>query len=432
MSDLISEMLPRLQAHRLPGLDFGDRFIYPDYGDGSSSGRSVLNLPSSICRLLGAPEFGAGALDPAILNPLGEGVRRLILILMDALSLHRFQRWIANGTAQVWWRLAQDSLLAPLTSITPSTTSAALTSLWTGRSTAEHGIAGYELWLKEYGVVTNMILHSPITYQNDAGSLTHAGFQPQTFLNLPTLGTHLAEQGVKTYAFQHSSIMQSGLSQMFFRDVKTLAFSTAADLWVNVRHLLENHPNERLYAWVYWSELDHLSHLYGPDDERSAAEFASFSTIFERLLLYQLSTAARKDTLVILTADHGQISTRKDAHYDLRNHPDLVRRLHILPTGENRFMYLFVRPGQGEAVREYLERTWPGQFTLVDPGFAVNAGLFGPGEPHPRLMDRLGDLLVIARDHAYLWWAEKENPLLGRHGGLSADEMLVPFLAVRL
>ena len=58
--------------------------------------------------------------------------------------------------------------------------------------------------------------------------------------------------------------------------------------------------------------------------------------------------------------------------------------------------------------------------------------LFGPGTPHPRLSDRLGDLIVAAHDDAYLWWAEKENPLVGRHGGLSAEEMIVPLLSVAL
>jgi hypothetical protein len=85
-----------------------------------------------------------------------------------------------------------------------------------------------------------------------------------------------------------------------------------------------------------------------------------------------------------------------------------------------------------EAVREYLERTWPAQFRLVDPVFAAHTGLFGPGDLHPRLPDRVGDLLVLARGNAYLWWAEKKNHLFGRHGGLSQDEMIVPFLAVRL
>jgi hypothetical protein len=134
----------------------------------------------------------------------------------------------------------------------------------------------------------------------------------------------------------------------------------------------------------------------------------------------------------MLVADHGQITTRPDPHYDLANHPGLARRLHILPTGENRLMYLFIKPGQSEAVREYIERTWPNQFALVDPAFAVSAGLFGPGEPHPRLLDRLGDLLVVARGEAYLWWSDKKNHLIGRHGGLSEDEMTVPFLACYL
>ncbi len=162
------------------------------------------------------------------------------------------------------------------------------------------------------------------------------------------------------------------------------------------------------------------------------AEFESFSNAFERLFLNRLSAAARRDTLVVLTADHGQITTNPDPHYDLRNHPSLARRLHILPTGENRLAYLYIRPGQSEAVREYLERTWPGQFLLIEPAFAVANGLFGPGQPHPLLSERLGDLMVLSRGPAYLWWADKENLLIGRHGGMSAEEMLVPFLAAKL
>ena len=156
------------------------------------------------------------------------------------------------------------------------------------------------------------------------------------------------------------------------------------------------------------------------------------STSFERLFLERLSSAARRDTLLILTADHGQINTPKDPNYELRNHPELERCLHILPTCENRQMNLFVRPGMEDAVREYFQRTWPGKFINLDPIKAQNSGLFGPGEGHPRLFDRLGDMMVLTRDNAYLWWSSQDNFLLGRHGGLSPEEMLVPFLAVRL
>jgi hypothetical protein len=38
----------------------------------------------------------------------------------------------------------------------------------------------------------------------------------------------------------------------------------------------------------------------------------------------------------------------------------------------------------------------------------------------------------VSQGSAYLWWAPKENVLIGRHGGVSPEEMLVPFLAARL
>jgi hypothetical protein len=95
-------------------------------------------------------------------------------------------------------------------------------------------------------------------------------------------------------------------------------------------------------------------------------------------------------------------------------------------------MYLFIRPGQTDNVRSYFDQTWPGQFVFLDPSEAVAKGLFGPGNLHPHLAERLGDLIVAARNDAYLWWADKENPFVGRHGGLSADEMIVPLLSVEL
>lgn len=426
MTDLTPQILPQLQAHRLPELNLGDGFILPNY-----AGLSILNIPASLCSLFGIPGLAGTPLNPEILQPLGEGVRRVVLLLVDGLAFHRLQRWMTKDAAPVWQRVAEAGLLSPITSITPSTTSAALSSLWTGRSAAQHGIAGYEMWLKEYGIVANMITHAPITFQNDVGSLTKAGFQPENYLQAATLGTHFAAHGIRSYALQHQSIARSGLSTMLFKDVEVHSFVTTSDLWVNLRHLLENKTSEKLYAWVYLGEVDHFSHFYGPEDERTAAEFAALSHGFERLLLDKLSLAARKDTLFILTSDHGQIVTPQYPYYATINHPALTRRLHINPTGENRMFYLYERPGQSEAVREYIERIWPNQFTLLDPAFAVSAGLFGPGEPHPRLLDRLGDAIVLARDSAYLWWSEKENKLLGRHGGLSPDEMLSPFLAAR-
>ena len=100
--------------------------------------------------------------------------------------------------------LVRRGTLGALTSVVPSTTSAALTSLWTGRSPAEHGVLGYEVFLKEYGLVANMITHAPASYEGEVGSLQHAGFDPESFLPVPTIGPHLAAAGIESHAFLHA------------------------------------------------------------------------------------------------------------------------------------------------------------------------------------------------------------------------------------
>jgi hypothetical protein len=419
--------LDSLRSASLAGFERTPGFVYPHY-----EGQSILNIPGSIAGWLGATPFGAPPLLDSIRAQLAPNWQRVIFLLVDALAFHRLQAWLAEPRFAALASLRQNGVLAPLTSISPSTTCAALTSFWTGVPAAQHGTVGYELWLREYGLVANMILHAPFSFERQTGSLQFAGFDAANALGLPTLGSHLAAAGVNAYAFQHFSILNSGLSNMFFAGVQRHGYLTPVDLWTSLREHVEAHSAERAFYWAYWGDVDTFSHKFGPDHPRIQAEFAGFVSDLEQNFLLPLSPAARQNTLFVLAADHGQVHTEKDPHYDLRNHPGLLRRLHMQPTGENRLAFLYVRPGQIEAVREYIERTWPGQFVVLESAYAAEQGLMGGGPHSPHLPDRMGDLTVIARGPAYWWWGAKENPLLGRHGGLMEQEMVVPFLAAGL
>jgi hypothetical protein len=422
-----NEHLDKLRQFSLPGFERTPGFVYPNY-----DGRSILNIPNSIAGWLGAPSFGAPPLAEELRAQVAPRWSRVIFLLVDALAFHRLQAWLEEPQFAPLAALRQNGVFAPLTSISPSTTCAALTSFWTAVPAAEHGTVGYELWLREYGLVANMILHAPFSFERQVGSLQYAGFDAAAALGLPTLGSHFAASGINAYAFQHLSIINSGLSNMFFADVQRNGYMTPVDLWTSLREHVEAHAAERAFYWAYWGDVDTFSHKFGPDHPRVKAEFAAFVAALGRHFLEPLSPQLRKDTLFVLAADHGQVHTEKDPHYDLRNHPGLLRRLHMQPTGENRLAFLYVRPGQVEAVREYIERTWPGQFLVLESAYAAAQGLFGPGPHSPQLADRIGDLTVLARGSAYWWWGAKENPLLGRHGGLMEQEMVVPFLAAGL
>jgi hypothetical protein len=431
MPDLSEALLPRLLARHLPGLPtLPSEFVVPDYDGGS-----IANLPGQVSAWLGAGPYGSGGLHAEWLHPTGAGgldepVTRVVMVLVDALGYQRF-RGLLGEPGSAWDWLARRGLLAPLTSVFPSTTTAALTSLSSGLPPGRHGMLGYELWLKEFGMTANMIQFQPMAAGRTTGSLTEVGLDQDTFTRAPVLAQHLAGQGVAVHAFLPAFIVGSGLTRMNLGRVARHPIHTPADLWTGMRQLLEAPPGARQLVWAYWPMVDTLSHQYGPAAEAVEREARAFGEMLRQALLEPLPAAARAGTLFVLLADHGQVDTPPIEAFNLKNHPAFLDLLHILPTGENRAAYLHCRPGLVEAARAYIEQRWPDDFVVVPQEAVMRSGLLG-SDLDDRTAARLGEWLVLSRGQAYLWWAADENRMRGRHGSLTQAEMLVPLLAARL
>lgn len=412
------------QAIRTPFEGMTD-ILLPNY-----DGYGLANLTPTISHWLGGPKLNTPKLAESLLQGFAPRYKRVVLFLVDALGYNQLIRLMEQREAEFWRQKLHGSQLIPLTSISPSTTATALTTLWTGSMPNQHGIIGYEMWVKQLGMVINTILHTPITYAGDVGGLIRAGFDPATFLGLPPLGSLLKSRGIETHVFTPASIANSGLSQMHHVGSQLHGYASESDLFANLRDLLNARPNNAKFVYAYWSLVDSLMHHYGTYNERVTEQFRSFSDAFERVFLNKLEPWARKDTLILLTADHGSVETPVEAEYDLRNHPDLLNLLVMQPTCESRLPYLYLRTGQEASVRQYFERAWKGKFSLITSQQAQELKLLGHGAPHADLNNRVGDLIVIPRGNAYLWWANKANVMQGRHGGLHPDEMLVPLYAL--
>ncbi|MBE0697119.1 MAG: alkaline phosphatase family protein [Anaerolineaceae bacterium] len=241
----------------------------------------------------------------------------------------------------------------------------------------------------------------------------------------------MAACGIHPYAFQHHAIAHSGLSSMLFTGVEVNPFRSLSDLWVSLGGLLDEKRNEQKYIYLYWSDLDDHSHRFGPQDERVSLELEVFSVQLAHFIRQQ-KLRARNDTLLLITADHGHISTPRNLNYELRSHPELQRCLAMSPSGEARLPLVFLRSGYEAQFLEYVEKAWPGQFRAIPSTQAIACGLFGPGSMYERLPERAGDYIIVPQDSAYWWFGSRDNPLLGRHGGLTRTEMLVPFFSMLL
>jgi len=418
-----------IRTHRLPGLEkaLPEEFILPHY-----SNLSIANVAATIATLLSV-ELASGAppLPAHLWTDLASGVRCVVLVLLDAVGYLHLQRYLAEEDS-VLRRLAQAGRLVPLTSVFPSTTVTALTTLWTGHTPLGHGFVGTKLLLSEQGLLANMLYLSLAAHRQD-GALLDWGWKPEEFVTVPSLAQQLGASGVQTVAHTYLPHLAGGLSRIFLRGMAEMrGYVGFSDLWINLRRTLLQRSGGPLFVGAYWGWTDGVAHLYGPGGEPFRAELRHLGRALEEDFLAPLPKAAREGTLLLITADHGHTVTPPERAVLLSDHPRLQQTLLLPPAGEPRAAYLYVRSGQTEVLRAYIAEHLADRFLLLETERALAAGLFGPEKPTPELRARLGDFLLLARNDSRLIVEEKKVPVYGHHGSLTPEEMLVPLLMVRL
>lgn len=417
------------ELNRQTVLDVPTEFVRPDYLAGT-----IANVPATVAALLDLPFAGLPPIADALWQPLQGGVERVVLLTLDALGWNLIER------TRPWLEpfLSRAAVRGQLTSIFPSTTVAALSSLWTGVGPAQHGLVGLTLFLPQFATGGQMISFAPVLGRFDDALVT-AGLDPETFLAAPGMATQLAAGGVATYSFKGREIVNSVLSRMHGRGAEAnLGAISFSDMLTQMRDLLEARPRERLFISGYWPTIDTLSHYRGWTGTAVAGELRALVYQIQTELLDQLSAQARRGTVFLLLADHGQIATPPEQKIYIEDHPALANMLLMRPLGEPRVVYLFAKHGRCAEVVAYINTHLGEQMIAWPAADALAAGLLGPAPHAEQAAERIGDVIVALKaGHVLLNTRDQErrNPyssMIARHGGMTRDEMLVPWLGFRL
>ncbi len=423
----------QIEAHlRARGCEFlpEGEFLLPHY-----DGLGIANLPATLAALLGAELPGAcPPLRADLWADWGE-VRRVVLLVVDALGYLQLRAALNEWTDEeldVLRRLCAVGRLVPITSTFLSTTNTVLTTLWSGYSPAAHGILAYELYLRELGVAASPLMFWPV-YHRRRDALVEWGLKADEFVPVPGLAECLADQGIRTCALIRKAYADSFLAQIHKRGIaETEGFVATGDMWLEIGRLLDRHTDEKLLIFAYWDPVDSVTHRYGPDDDAWRLELRAMAWSLEHGFLARLTPARCDGTLLILTADHGGIATPREAAVHLQDHPHLYDVLSLPPLGESRVPFLHVRGDALEQAQSYLRDQLGDCFFVLTREQVLASGLLGPGKVYAEVPHRLGDLIALARGDHYLARDERQLEMKGRHGGLSPQEMLVPLLGVRL
>lgn len=406
-----------------------DGWTLPDY-----AGRGLANVPATVLAALGAREDDdlppLADLDPA----LTEGVRQVVLVLADGLGWRQLEEVCARRDTPFLASLVErarareSAQLLEGTSVFPSTTAAAITTLNTGRTPQEHGNIAYFCWLEEFGQVTQMLRWGPAKHRRGS-YFDDATLDPATFRLVRSIHARIAERGGRSYVIEPEIFRHEAMTRMHAAEAEFLGYVLPSTLGVRLRQVLDTRPwgDAPGYVYAYWAGVDTSAHLYGPRSPEHALEAA----LLDRALEHGLGAGGRGDTLVLITADHGHAEVDPAHLVDLEGDAELRATLTHPLAGEPRLA--FVHTQAPDRARARMEARWPGVFTFFERDEAIAEGLFGVGDASAARR-RIGDLCAMLRGRRAATIVRVDGQAVqhrGAHGGMSPDEMRIPIIAWR-
>lgn len=390
------------------------------------------NIPATILYLFGlAPK--RPTLPPELFEPILKGAhpKKIILLLLDGLS---FSSWLAHSKDLALLDLFnKEGLVSPITTVFPASTAAALTTINTGLTPKEHCLFEWYLYLKEIDLVIKTLPFSRVGEEEQDGLLKE-GVNPKILFRGKTIYQVLKEAGIASFTFNSKSHAESCYSKLVHQGSERVPFSNFSDLVVVLRKILEEERGPA-YFYIYWEGLDSVSHHHGPDSKEYEAELANISSLLKDEFLGKLKKEAVNNTLFILTSDHGEVKITPEKIIFLNKFQKIKEDLKVTPTGGPHDVFLHIKPGKLRQAFAFLNKLLVGKARVLPMNKASTLALFGKGRPKDKFFKRTGDLLILPFKDNTVWWEYPNSKLKnfhGHHGGLSEEEILIPFAIAKL
>ncbi|MEM7029294.1 MAG: alkaline phosphatase family protein [Chloroflexota bacterium] len=404
-------------------------FVKPGYG-----GHCFAEIPQTIQYLLTGG--GQPALSPTLFGDLPQQYQRIIFFFVDAFGWRFFTQ---HADRYPFLKRFQDEgQVSKITSQFPSTTAAHVTSIHTGLPVGQSGIYEWAYYEPSLDTFISPLLFS-YAGTMERNTLAQDGIDPQSILPSETFYQQLAKANVHSTIYQSSLYTPSPYSDIVFRGADVFAYRTFTEALVNLRQAVITGPKPA-YDFLYYSNIDSICHKHGPNSPEVEAEIDVFMTMMERIF-FQEVVGKLKDTLLIVTADHGQVEVSDETLVNLKEDArfaGLERYLKhmkhdepMIPAGSSRDLFMHVHDETLDQAQTFLAERLTDVAEVYKVSDLIEQGYFGPSPVSEALLSRIGNLVVLPYRYHSVWWFDSATynvQFRGHHGGVTPQEMEIPFL----
>ncbi|RPF21010.1 alkaline phosphatase family protein [Myceligenerans xiligouense] len=411
--------------------------VAPSYGLESLAGVLPAAAGALGHELVTATGIGSRAAAEELAGGFG-AVTRCVVVVVDGLGTHNLTD--RGGHAPTMRGLLPGS--RTLTSSFPSTTAAALATLGTGTSPARTGLLGYTQRNPATGGLATLVSWQEQSdpYRRGPRMSRPLTVAPRDLQREPTVLESLVASGVGVSAPGPRKYDNSGMTSAALRGPRYVVtgnqFGDAVD--ATVAALRARDGAERRLVYLYQGAVDKAGHKHGWTSSQWGAACEDTDRELRRLL-----RSVPRGTLVLVTADHGQVATKPSRQYDVAAEPALSEGVALLG-GEPRALHVYTRDDADPADVAARWAARLGEDAVVrSRDEAVRQGWFGPATgpgsdvpEHVRAV--IGDVVVAMTGGAdgsgattvvdSRLHSPDARAMPGVHGSLTPYEMHVPLL----
>jgi predicted AlkP superfamily pyrophosphatase or phosphodiesterase len=331
-------------------------------------------------------------------------VNSSVVVLVDGLGSANL-RYRAGHAPFLAKRLVTDGSIAVGF---PSTTVVSLASFSTGVKAGEHGLVGYQIFDREQGRNVNLL--TGLANEQEAIS-----YQP-----VKTVSEAAKEASVDCFFIGPDEYEGSGFTHATMRGARYVPAKTFEQRVQAAKTILKGNSKSLIYFYV--PELDQRAHAYGSKSGEWVEKLEDLD-----LAMRQLTEYLPNNCGVLLTADHGIV----DVSHDRQIYLDEIELPGLISVGgDPRVLFLYFDGDVQESTINLLATFLGKRAYVATKDAIIEAGWYG--ETTDTARGRMPDLFLIANGETALYHRDFAKPkslkMIGQHGALSDDELLVPLL----
>lgn len=364
---------------------------YPDYD------RSILSVASSVLNHFGVKGCQHKTL-PEFDELLSKNYKNVIVMLFDGLGTSILREHLNEND------FLRKHFVTDISSVFPSTTVSATTAIQSGYSPLETAWLGWDMYFKEIGENVTVFRNTIQGTDKPAADYNIAN----KYIPYKNIFERIEEVNGKKSAY-----CVAFYSKYHIASVK--------DICKTVYRISKK--RKKKYIYTYWNEPDHTMHGYGISSKQAHEQVLLINEEVESLY------KKLKNSLVIITADHGQCDAET---VFLEDYPQLTELLKIPPSIEPRAISFFVKDGKEEEFKIEFNKVFGDSFRLMTKEEVFAENLLGFGTPHPKTADFIGDFFAVSFGDVCIDYKRSDFAPIGVHAGLTEKEMTVPFIAFEI